>query len=191
MAILLDTFPEEEHINQVHPILGTPLCIAAVSSNVDMVTALLEKRASPIEGVPDIDAFFNACGATFGIKVKPEHKTPLWIALAVFESLLQEKVSSKERLDVAERIISKLLFFDMDVNVDAKWKLLRERIGMEEEEKRKTSVNTKDKVVAREESGVVDLSVMTEEKPSGWREGVESTQEMSMRTFLRYFRSGE
>jgi serine/threonine protein kinase/ankyrin repeat protein len=34
----------------------------------------------------------------------------------------------------------------------------------------------------------VDLSVLTDERPSGWKEGVEMTSEMSLRIFLRHFR---
>ena len=35
----------------------------------------------------------------------------------------------------------------------------------------------------------VDLSVLTEEKPSGWTEGCEMTAEMSLRIFLKHFRN--
>ncbi|KAG7284599.1 hypothetical protein NEMBOFW57_010977 [Staphylotrichum longicolle] len=34
----------------------------------------------------------------------------------------------------------------------------------------------------------VDLSVLTDEKPTAWTEGVEMTEEMSLRVFLKYFR---
>jgi serine/threonine protein kinase/ankyrin repeat protein len=34
----------------------------------------------------------------------------------------------------------------------------------------------------------VDLSVLTDERPSGWKEGVDMTVEMSLRIFLRHFR---
>jgi hypothetical protein len=33
-----------------------------------------------------------------------------------------------------------------------------------------------------------DLSVLTDERPSGWRDGVEMTAEMSLRIFLKHFR---
>lgn len=191
MAILLDTFRDEEHVGRVHPILGTPLCIAAISSNVEMVLALVGRGVSAKQSVPDVDAFFNACSATFGVKNKPEYGTPIWIALAVYESLLDEKSLRKENLDVSERIISKLLHVDEDEEVNAKWRFLQDRRNqLEEEEKRKARLIIKDKTVVDIVSGVMDLSVMTEEKPSGWRDGIESTEEMSMRTFLRFFRGG-
>ena len=42
--------------------------------------------------------------------------------------------------------------------------------------------------VGEDVNGPVDLSVLTDEKPTGWTEGAEMTEEMSLRVFLKYFR---
>jgi len=42
---IMEAFNSPEQINQTHPILGTPLCVAAMTENIEMVTALLNARA--------------------------------------------------------------------------------------------------------------------------------------------------
>jgi ankyrin repeat protein len=42
---IMEAFNSPKQINQTHPILGTPLCVAAMVGNVEMVTALLDARA--------------------------------------------------------------------------------------------------------------------------------------------------
>jgi serine/threonine protein kinase/ankyrin repeat protein len=189
IEIIVNTFSEPEDINRVHPIMGTPLCIAAMSSNIEMINALLARDACPTEAV-DPEACFKACGSIFGIKYKSEYGTPIWLALAKYQTLLDEwpGKTTREKLDVSGRVTNRLLSVSSDESAEAQWKVLYDRmVAMDDEEKKVISERRNN---LHEDSSVVDLSVMTEEKPSGWREGVESTQEMSLRTFLKFMRRG-
>jgi len=136
--------------------------------------------------------------------------TPVWLAMLVYQSLLDQKgkereqgssKETKENMNVFKEIISKLLLHpsgneDENQRVSEKWMKLCERRAQIDRDTIEQRVSLLGKVgslmeegAEEEEGGVVDLSVMTEEKPSGWKEGDgDMTQEAAMRTFLKYMR---
>lgn len=102
--------------------MGTPLCIAAMSSNIEMIIALLGRDASLTDTV-DPEACFIACGSIFGMNHKPDFGTLIWLALTIYQSRLDEWPVKTvwEELDDSERIITRLLSAGIDESAETYW----------------------------------------------------------------------
>lgn len=218
MTRIIEAFDSPNQINHTHPILGTALCVAAMTGNNEMVAALLEAQADtsiPAQ-IPD-----TWTASQIAMLELPKHvlrrrkgydQTPLVLAHETFEAearaLIQhiegKGITSLDELrpiDRLEVIIAQLQQaastsqnFEQTVTTGsvsigiqalrhklldaAKLNLAKRRMNFHDDDKREANMP-------------VDLGRLTEEKPSGWREGCEMTNEMCMRIFLRLFRTGK
>jgi hypothetical protein len=195
-------FDRPEQINYPHPILGTALCIACMAGSVEMVAALLERNADTT--IPARLSLLNdEERISLGLpKVPPERErnTPLYLSYAAFETELRileraatttlEDFGKFNRLEAVISLLQSAAASNTDGDgTNSEWdkaserkKALEARIGLNDSMARLTS--------GTEDSKPVDLSIMTEEKPTGWKEGDDMDREMALRTFLKYMRKG-
>jgi hypothetical protein len=198
IQLMLDIFPSPSSLGVYSPEVGTPLYTAAKIGNLEMILALL-----PSAYRADLNIGTNSKDGTVN--------TPLTLAMSKYSTELEISSPSSERLKSLDRlmlIVSLLLDAGAtgprsdDHNEDStsgkdferlekqfselktKHEILKEIFKLEMQVQ---ALSTADPASDRP----VDLSVLTEEKPSGWYEGCEMTAEMSQRIFLRAFRSGE
>ncbi|KAI9858397.1 MAG: hypothetical protein M1813_007501 [Trichoglossum hirsutum] len=198
---VLMAFDRPEQINYTHPILGTALCIACMAGSVEMVAALLERNADTT--IPARLSLLNDERISLGLpKVPPERErnTPLYLSYAAFETELRileraatttlEDFGKLNRLEAVISLLQSAAASNTDGDgTNSEWdkaserkKALEARIGLNDSMARLTS--------GTEDSKPVDLSVMTEERPTGWKEGDDMDREMALRTFLKYMRKG-
>jgi ankyrin repeat protein len=218
---IMEAFNKPEQINHTHPILGTPLCVAAMTGNVEMVTILLEARAEIAiyaqmpESLTDSQISVLELPRHFSQKRQSQQPTPLKLALETFEAELRgvrgllhgsnaKDITSMNELQQLKRIERVIICLQqaasaspnnekMDTtendstNLQASLQVWKEELKLDVAMKR-MKLGPDDEAEANRP---VDLSRLSEEKPSGWTEGCEMTNEMSMRIFLRYFRTGK
>ncbi|KLJ12173.1 hypothetical protein EMPG_09601 [Blastomyces silverae] len=197
---VLTAFHTAECINYVHPVLGTALCIASITGHLEMVAALLAHKADT-EITMGVDQPSEKDRQDLGLpstwsnrKSQIGESTPLLLAQISFEAQLSEleKSSSLEigdllKLDCFEAMVP--LFQSAGISdSNAAWislrnerKLLEDRIGL------CTSMAQLSQIDLSEP---LDLSVLTDEKPTNWKEGDEMNQEMATRTMLKFMRGG-
>ncbi|ODH37039.1 serine/threonine protein kinase [Paracoccidioides brasiliensis] len=196
---VLTAFHAAGDINCVHPTLGTALCIASVTGNIEMITALLSHKADT--AIPmRIDRLSESDIKSLGLFDRDLKKewgtgtlTPLLLALAAFESRFSEleksTTLSTDSLLELERFASILpLLQSSGASSDATWLSLQDRRKLLEDRiKLSTSMVQLTAAAALEPA---DLSVLTEEKPTNWKEGDEMNQQTATRTMLKYMRGG-
>ncbi|PGH27119.1 serine/threonine protein kinase [Polytolypa hystricis UAMH7299] len=197
----LRAFRSIEQINHAHPTFGSALCIACVAGNDEAVTAFLEHGADMT-----VKARFDALAklqTSFGLASElpetHEECPPLSLALAAFEAELsrlendtQLAVHGMWKLKHLETIIELLRAAGAPVSsghdaAEVYTELETRKRQLEDQVKLNSSfarVNIDDNA----SSEPVDLSIMTEEKPTGWKEGDEMNNEMAVRTFLTFMR---
>ncbi|PGH04269.1 serine/threonine protein kinase [Blastomyces parvus] len=197
---VLAAFPTAESIDYTHPVLGTALCIASITGNLEMVAALLAHKANP-EITMRVDQLSENDRQDLGLpstwsnrKCQIGECTPLLLTQLAFEAHLSElekppflEISSLSRLDCFEAMVP--LFQGTEIsNSDAAWislknrrKLLEDRIELYTSMAQLSQIDL---------SEPVDLSVLTDEIPTGWKEGDEMNQEMATRTMLKFLRGG-
>ncbi|KAL2363631.1 hypothetical protein RJZ56_003485 [Blastomyces dermatitidis] len=197
---VLAAFHTTECINYVHPVLGTALCIASITGHLEMVVALLAHKADA-EITMRVDQLSEKHIQDLGLpstwsnrEFQIGESTPLLLAQFAFEVHLSEleksssfEISSLSKLDCFEAMVP--LFQSAGISdSNAAWislrnrrKLLEDRIGL------CTSMAQLSQIDLSEP---VDLSVLTDEKPTNWKEGDEMNQEMATRTMLKFMRGG-
>lgn len=120
--------------------------------------------------------------------------TPLLLAQFAFEAQLSEfeqspalEIGNLSKLNRFEAIVP--LFQTAGVSYsDAAWTALRNRRKLLED---RIKLSTSMAQLAHTDlSEPVDLSVLTDEKPTNWKEGDEMNQEMATRTMLKFMRGG-
>lgn len=198
MELLLSAFDDADVVNELCPEVGTPLSIAVRYLNVDFVRLLLQKKADPSIGLDLVSV--ERIAKSIGVPRKPIGGTPLDLSLLTYEGILLKleginhdsitNVAPIERLfSTAGEIIQLLLLLDRDEGMLQLWTALQARKDqLLATMKHATSSG---KHIARNiNEKPVDLSVLTEERPSGWSEGCEVTDEMALRILLRQCRTG-
>lgn len=197
---VLTAFHTAEHINSVHPILGTALCIASVAGNLEMVTALLAHRADT-EIPMRVDQLNESDREDLGLpdteynqQCENGESTPLALAQFAFSKQLSDFEKSSS-LDMAS--LSKLDCFEAMVPLfqsagvpysDAAWESLRDRRKCLEDRIKLSTLMAQ--LTPTNLSEPVDLSVLTDKKPTNWKEGYEMNQETAARTLLKFMRGG-
>ncbi|KAL5314154.1 hypothetical protein ACEPPN_018578 [Leptodophora sp. 'Broadleaf-Isolate-01'] len=190
--IILKRFKSDDQINLRHPIYGTALCVASVTSNLHMVSALLEQNArTDIAAVPS--RFAANMSAKLGQIVEPA--TPRNLAFSVLASLSTEIQAATQGGATLARsslraIRDNLTILEMLPNPDdpntssAIWAQLREKF----EQLAGRSNKAKAQWVTGEGSLPVDLSTLKEFDELPWKEGEEMGSEQATQTLLKYLR---
>ncbi|KAK1832949.1 hypothetical protein QBC39DRAFT_62228 [Podospora conica] len=209
----LNLFPSTDSLAHlaVHPILGTPLTAAILLGALEAVETLLEATwhdgaHGAGSSTVDVDvrvAFDHGFLFQGNGEVQTAKFTPITLAryivterLGRLEAEAETTWGDVERLKRAANIVQTLEegetpttdadpehqeSFLTEFNIESRILDLKKRAAVSSEEP---------EIVRDEEANLpVDLSVLTEEKPSGWEEGCKMTQEMSLRIFLRHFRA--
>ncbi|KKZ61627.1 hypothetical protein EMCG_03812 [[Emmonsia] crescens] len=197
---VLTAFRTAEQINYVHSTLGTALCIACITGNLEMVTALIAHKADT-----EIPMCANRLSESdrkdLGLPAKKLNQewekgegTPLLLAQFAFEAQLSEfeqspalEIGSLSKLNCFEAIVPLLQPAGVSYS-DAAWTNLRNRRKLLED---RIKLSTSMAQLAHTDlSEPVDLSVLTDEKPTNWKEGDEMNQETATRTMLKFMRGG-
>jgi hypothetical protein len=223
---IMEAFNSPKQINQTHPILGTPVCVAAMVGNVEMVTALLDARAelALCARIPDslTDVQISALELPDHVLQQRQHyqQTPVQLAFETFEAGLRalrgrldhstvkdlSSLNELQHLKCMERVI---LCLQQAAAAAASASPSSQRIVVTTAERDFTTLQASlrqleqqlklhlamnrinlgpDDSSVEEANRPVDLSVLSEEKPSGRTEGCEMTQEMAYRIWLKKFR---
>ncbi|PGH11906.1 serine/threonine protein kinase [Helicocarpus griseus UAMH5409] len=199
---ILRVFHTSDHINRVHPTLGTALCIACVTGNLEMATALLAYKADltipmRIDQLSEADRkSLRLSDKELGRDWESKELTPLLLAQAAFAMQLSEleksppaAIDDLSELESLQAIVS-LLQNAGDLPSDPAWSSLTARRKLLEDRMKLNSSMTE---LARSDidlSEPVDLSVLTEEKGTNWKEGDKMNQETVTRTMLKFMRGG-
>lgn len=205
----MEAFESPEKINYQHPTLGTALCIAAMTGNIEMVAVLLEVKADitiPAK-LPNMMTDSEILALELQkhvLKSRRGEQTPLALACDAFEAELcilessdNASLEDLKQLKRIEGIIKRLqtaaaggAYETADRDLDHGFTTLQERKkSLEDRIKLHLSmarVDLQDDAASKP----INLGMITEEKPSGWTEGCEMTQEISLRVFLNYLRQG-
>jgi len=198
MQLLLSAFDDAGVVNELCPEIGTPLCIAVMYLNVDFVRLLLQKKADPSIGLDLV--IVERIAKSIGVERKPTGGTPLDLSLLTYEGIILKleginhdaitNVAPIERLfSTAGEIVQLLLLLERDEGMLQLWTALQARKD-QLLATMKQAMSSGKHIARNINEKPVDLSVLTEEKPSGWSEGCEVTGEMALRTLLRQCRSG-
>jgi ankyrin repeat protein len=198
MEHMVTRFEGTTIIDELCPESGTPLIIAASMVNFEFVRLLLEKGANHSICLTPVG--LKALAGSTGVQPLSMHCTPLHASLMIYEAILvkfengnKSAVVNIEPLEDlitnARKVPQLLLPLSQDAHALRIWNRLEER-------RDKWLAATK-RVILDIKSGEhqvdytpVDLSALTEERPDGWSEGCEMTDEMMLRIFLRHFRIG-
>ncbi|RDA93538.1 hypothetical protein CP533_3972 [Ophiocordyceps camponoti-saundersi (nom. inval.)] len=192
---VLDMFPKPESLQglHVHPTMGTPLTTAVLAGNKIMVALLMdspyrENMDKPVTVECQLD----------DVEAR-ESLTPSVLAAKMAQGILQRLSSdvsavSPEDISEAETALEIALqlnkagspvseevpnLHDMRIRLDAILARVKKEHGHDASSDDPAS------------NLPVDLSFICEEKPSGWYEGVEMTEVMAHRTFLKTFRTAD
>jgi serine/threonine protein kinase/ankyrin repeat protein len=136
--LLLSVFNDTSVINEICPGFGTPLSIAAMNLNVDLVRMLLEKKANPslIVDLMNLKPIFEKVGIE---RVLP-HGTAFYVSLLACEGIILnfERISygavnnyipTERLLSKAEDIVQLLLPYEQDEGNLQLWSALQIRKG--------------------------------------------------------------
>ncbi|KAF2791697.1 hypothetical protein K505DRAFT_248366 [Melanomma pulvis-pyrius CBS 109.77] len=197
MKLLLSTFDDADIINEWYPGVLTPLGIAAMNLNVDFVRMLLEKKADPSIGLALDHAGLEILSRGVGVERTPIRGTPLCMCLMTYEAILVKIESASSALvniapieylfSMASKIVQLLLPLSQDEGALELWTALQVRGDELMTAKKQATLDTKG--IMQHDDKPVDLSALTEERPSGWSEGCEMTDEMTLRIFLHHMRN--
>ncbi|KAK3347038.1 serine/threonine protein kinase [Lasiosphaeria hispida] len=206
VQLVLDMFPTPTSLGSMaeHPIVGTPLTLAVLTAHAELVSALLASpgyrgdwnKVAKLEGAPAVAA--GVAMAPVGLSQRLAVATLL--QLEGMGSVAREKVAElRRRVEIARALIAleAALGTEAAAVSPTEQENLREVWGGVDFEARIQGLEGRlvsDFVMpeirrdGEEVNLPVDLSVLTDEKPSNWTEGCEMTSEMSLRIFLKHFR---
>lgn len=190
---VLSLFGQQKHINYVHPVVGTPLCLAALMGNATILNRLLDRDADrTLVAHPDL--CYDDYRERGQLSHPPRSGEPIWLALCQLNSRLDMLVGSQNNSnsgDFEDVVRDRLLPMYENPKVSEAWNAYLDRKDMtqrdREQQKQADSVEA-GPAVQDLEMVPIDLSVLSEEKESGWQDGCEMTSEMASRTFLKYLR---
>lgn len=207
LHLVLSIDPSTESLGQVAPMLGTPLTAAVLLGAQEVVAVLVEPGWQDgrhgAENAVEVDVGIafdrDSLWRNEGQVSQTMKFTPMELAQYIVTERLErlqdkkaettwEAVKTLQRAAAIVRIIEQAdkgatdpdTFFPR-LNIDARIAAL---------ERQAATASDEPEIVRDEDANLpVDLSVLTEERPSGWVDGCEMTQEMSLRIFLRHFRA--
>lgn len=206
LHLVLSIDPSTESLGQVAPMLGTPLTAAILLGAQEVVAILVESswQDSRYGSAVDVDVRVAFDRDTLWQSDGEVAQTTKFIPIALAQHIVTERLERLEGQKAAEptwrdlktlkrtAAIVRILeqadkgatdpdTFWTQLNIDARISALEKQAAIAADEP---------EIVRDEDANLpVDLSVLTEEKPSGWVDGCEMTQEMSLRIFLRHFRA--
>jgi serine/threonine protein kinase/ankyrin repeat protein len=211
LHLVLSIDPSTESLGQVAPMLGTPLTAAVLLGAQDVVTTLVEsgwqdgrhRAESAVDVAVRIAFDRDALWHTEGEVLQTTKFSPIALAQQIVTQRLGrlegkdaektwEAVKALKRATAIVRILEQPDIPATDPrHQDSFWARNNINTRISALEKQAAVAADEPEIVRdTEEANLpVDLSVLTEEKPSGWQEGCEMTQEMSLRIFLRHFRA--
>ncbi|PHH72207.1 hypothetical protein CDD80_4685 [Ophiocordyceps camponoti-rufipedis] len=189
VQLVLEMFPTAEALggHHVHPSVGTPLTAAVLAGNKSVVALLMESSFRH-----DVDRAVSVEYQLDGVSVR-ESLTPRELASKMAHDLTQRLTLSNpsssakdlNQLITTSEIMQQLASNNQDREAQVASSNLSKTIRAIKAQA--NSSHPQDPTA----SLPVDLSVVCEEKASGWREGVEMTEVMAHRTFLKAFRSAD
>ncbi|KAG0652055.1 serine threonine-kinase receptor [Hyphodiscus hymeniophilus] len=196
IGTLLKYFKGPEYINFTHPVYGTALCLASITSNVHMVSALLEVKART-----DISA--TPVGLPSQLKAKlgqtEEPAVPKNLALSVLSNLATEIHEATQPNDSRPLSPSSLAIIRDNITilemlpgpdgvVDVAASALLGQLSQKIKELAKRSNTSRAAWTEGEGNMPVDLSVLKEFDELPWKEGEEMGSEQAIQTMLKYVR---
>ncbi|PHH93306.1 hypothetical protein CDD83_8005 [Cordyceps sp. RAO-2017] len=196
--LVLAMFPDPQALGEhhVHPTLGTPLCAAVLAGNKNMVSILLE---SPYRSDVEKPVVLEK---QLGEATAKESWTPLRLINQAMETEARRLNSMlpagrREDIDITKLMDSLDMMAQLNTAQGSPSALptaqqiaqIKRQAEVALRQPRAAPVEDASDVVAAD--APVDLSIISEEKPTHWHEGVEMTEIMALRTFLRSFRSKE
>lgn len=210
---ILKTFKLPEQINYSHSIHGTPLCLAASSSNLHMVSALLDCKARIDLSAPEFPSdFTTTLGKTDEIAI------PLHIALLSacgqfvkkdsFGSVQEPLAKLQDSMQIVELLYSS---HDLELGGDGSKgsELTQNQLnswehGLKEREKKAKRGSAIQRLGSLLENQIrgwgglkkkwetgdrpMDLSGLKDYKESSWNEGTDMDSEQATATLLKYMR---
>lgn len=193
--IILKSFKDPEHINFTHPVYGTALCLASITSNVHMTSALLEAKART-----DIPAAPLKLPSQLRAKLgqTKEPAVPRNLALSILSNLATEIDAATQPNGIPLSPSSLAVIRDnmtilemlpgpdgvVDEAAGTVWGQLSQKI----EQLAKLSNRSKAAWIEGEGNMPVDLSVLKDFDELPWKEGDEMGREQAIQTMLKYLR---
>ncbi|KAF2004037.1 hypothetical protein P154DRAFT_485712 [Amniculicola lignicola CBS 123094] len=196
MHHVLTAFDEPEFINE-RCLIGTPLSIAIMNHNHEMVRRLLEKN---VDTSTSTGLDLPSIAKSINVDREYTRDTPAFLSLLLYEGMLSKidatvKANStvnyigpiEYALSTAEKVVRHLLPLDPDDEAVHLWVILWAWKDELITAIRRLLPNMS--YISREDYGdPVDLSGLTEERPSDWVAGKTMDDETALRTLLHYFR---
>ncbi|KAK0729509.1 hypothetical protein B0H67DRAFT_1612 [Lasiosphaeris hirsuta] len=205
VQFVLDMFPTPASLGRMaeHPMVGTPLSLAVLTAHAELVSALLASpgyrgdwnKVAKLEGAP---------AAAAGVAMAPVALSQRLAVATLLQlegtgSVAREKVAElRRRVEIARALMALEAALGVGAAVSpAEQENLREVWSGVDFEARiqglegRLASDFAMPEIRRDGEEVnlpVDLSVLTDEKPTHWSEGCEMTSEMSLRIFLKHFR---
>lgn len=198
MERMVARFEDPSIINEQSPEFGTPLSIAVANLNFEFVRLLLAKGADHSICLTPVGR--DGLAGSTSIPPIAMHCTPLHASLMIYEAILKKlegvdksavvNIKTLEDLISNARKVTQLLFsLNEDTRALEIWSSLQGRADKCLEVTKQVMLGTRIGT-HQVDYTPVDLSALTEERPSGWSEGCEMTDEMTLRILLRHFRIG-
>jgi len=193
--IILKTFKDSEHINFTHPVYGTALCLASITSNLHMISALLEVKART-----DIPAALVELPPQLKAKLgqTKEPAVPRNLALSVLSNLATKMHAGIQpnggpfSLSSLAIIRDNMTILEMlpgpDGVVDGVADPIWAQLSQEIEQLVKRPYRSGAAWNEEEGSMPVDLSVLKEFDELPWKKGDEMGNEQAMQTMLKFLR---
>jgi len=189
---IFSLFGKPEHINYVHPVVGTPLCLASLTGNSAMLNCLLDRDAN-LAHTARPDLCFHAYHQKVSLSHPPKRGEPIWLVLCLLNLRVDmpgEIPPDQNSSNFEDVVRDRLLPLYDGAEVRKAWETYQERKASRSRESRRQS-DAAAPAASHRDSEPIDLSVLSEEKPSGWIDGCDMTSEMACRIFLRSFRNGD
>ncbi|RDA88113.1 hypothetical protein CP532_6829 [Ophiocordyceps camponoti-leonardi (nom. inval.)] len=200
VRLVLDLFPTPDALGglHVHPTMGTPLTTAVLAGNKITLAMLMDSSYRE-----DLNRSVNVEYHTGDVKAS-ESLTPGALAANMARSFIHrldsgDDVSTVTAEDMTKAEVSLEIAVHLNkVNNNNKPKVPDETSDLHEMKIRLDAIRQRVKKEHDDDASQdpacslpVDLSFICEEKASGWYEGVEMTEVMAHRTFLKTFRTAD
>jgi serine/threonine protein kinase/ankyrin repeat protein len=197
IAAVLDYFDAPNEVNFEHAHIGTALCAACIFGNTQVVESLIEHGADiticakPSMQIPEALRGDIHLPEWYSL-TKIADGSPASVVLAgltdLIASLTDGRAVTTEVLTAFNRI--QRIAEAVGLIKDSKFLALQEQRERLVSKSLLSDQLSQLQLYDAEAEKPINLGVLTEEKPVGWTEGMEMTHEMSLRTFLKYFRTG-
>ncbi|KAH8816571.1 hypothetical protein F5884DRAFT_227707 [Xylogone sp. PMI_703] len=202
---ILRAFPHPEQINHVHEFYGSALCMAAMSSNMTVISALLEHNASRhfLTNIPRLDEAHKSrlapvqpsdtpTAMNLAIAVATKYVTQL-IATMNTPQTVSDSVVTAEFLESLQDKLSiiEILADEQTMRQDqqlwtTKVPAVMKQFEMVIPKRRREAAGGV--FVAGQGNYPVDLSELPERETRAWREGEEMDEEQAVSTMLNFMR---